>query len=917
MTLLEIVKPLLRIDAETSSAEFYGNPSETGGVLRSTLRDLRVIDVRRFQVPGSLARLRCLGPSLRTAMSTAGSDGAGPTPYPVPLSLRRALARHGYLWRDNAGVTSRKLARHLENLPFVRTTMIGREDEIADIKRSLAAWRMVTLTGTGGVGKTRLALRVAADLEPHFKDGVRWVDFAPLVDASLLPDAVAQVFGLRPRTSQAVSKLLVEYLRRRSILLILDNCEHMVRACAQLVDDLLRGCPGLRVLTTSREPLSLIGEAVHVVPSLSMPSRNDLDCVLQSESARLFADRATAALPGFRVTSENAGEVARICRRLDGVPLAIELASARVAMFSVEQIALGLDDRFRLLTAGNAAGIPRQRTLRATVDWSHDLLSDAERMLFRRLAIFPGSWTLDAVKAVCTDQKLESSDALDLLTQLTAKSLVLVEHRSPIARYRLLETVRQYATERLAEAGESAVLADRHARFFRTLGEEAERHLWGPEQASSLERLESDHDNLRGALAWYLTADPDQALRLAVALWRFWDVRGFLTEGTRWLDAVLSGAPAATATRAEALLGLAFLYRDRGDERHAGLLAEEALGIFRRIDDEHWTGRTLGFLGGVTRARDLERSASLLEEGLAILEKVGDELHAAYSLLNLAITVEQAGDRTRARALLEDSLSRFRRLGDRTGMAWVLGDLGGLELLRGDDRRAETLLRESLARGQEIGDRRVVTWAQRRLGDVELHRGRWENAAARWREALALARDIDDAMEIAEGLVRFGVFAKRLGNDDRAVRFLGAAETLLGEQGGVDGATRSMPPELVGAMGPHLRFATLESARDARSDGSLGQIIDDALAVEERQSGAQARSRSKPHKMALTERELEVAALVSRGLTNRQIAERLVLSERTIDAHLERIRNRLGVRSRVEIAAWLLERSLVAGLPRE
>lgn len=869
------------------------------GVLRSARRDLREVDLRvvRSRLLGGAA---CLQHAIRSR-----------------FSLPRALHRHGHIRRDNAGVTFGKVGEHRGALPIVRTTMIGREDEIAEIKRSLATWRIVTLTGTGGVGKTRLALRVAGDLLPRFKDGVRWVDVAPLVDASSLPDAVARVLGLRGRTGQAVPELLVEYLRSRSLLLTLDNCERIVDACAQLVDDLVGTCPGLRVLTTTRQPLSLIGEAVHVVPSLSLPKANDLTGVLESESARLFADRATAALPSFRVTDENATEVSGICRRLDGVPLAIELASARVATLSVEQIASGLDDRFRLLTAGNAAGVPRQRTLRATVDWSHDLLSDAERILFRRLAIFPGSWTLDAVQAVCTDQKLPSDDGLDVLTRLTAKSLVVVEHLSPVSRYRLLETLRQYATERLAEAGESAELADRHAHFFRTLADEAEGHLWGPQQATWLERLESDHDNLRGALAWFLSAEPDQALRMAVALWRFWDVRGFLTEGTRWLEAVLDGAPATTATRAEALLGLAFLHRDRGDERHAGLLADEALGIFRRIDDEHWTGRTLAFLGDVTRATDLERSASFLEEGLAILETVGDDLHAAYALLNLAITIERAGDQTRARALLEDSLSRFQRLGDATGMAWVLGELGGLELSKGNDSRAEALMNESLARAQEIGDRRVLTWAHRRRGDIELHRNRWEDAAVHWREALALARAVGDATETANGLLRLGAFAIRRGNNDWAVRFLGAADTLFAERGGLPGAMDSMPPELVAAIGPHLPVRTSESPADTQSDRSLAQVIDDALAFGERQRGAHAKSRSKRHKTTLTDRELEVAALVSRGLTNRQIAERLVLSERTIDAHLERIRNRLGVRSRVEIAAWLLERSLTLGQPRE
>jgi len=794
--------------------------------------------------------------------------------------------------------------------------MIGREEEIAEAKRSLARWRLVTLTGSGGVGKTRLALRAAADLVPHFRDGVRWVELASLADPSLLPDALALALGLRPRRGQGASELLVEYLRPRSLLLVLDNCEHLVRACAELVDDLLAGCPLLRVLTTSREPLSLLGEAILVVPSLSLPKPNELAAALQSESVRLFADRVTAVLPAFRVTDRNVSAVAQICLRLDGVPLAIELAAARVPVLSVEQIAVGLDDRFRLLTAGNRAAVPRQRTLRATVDWSHDLLSDTERMLFRRLAIFSGSWSLEGVEAVCTGHGLESTEMLDLLAGLTTKSLVLVQHRAQVPRYRLLETLRQYGSERLAEAGESAAFGERHARFFLSLGETAEPHLWGPEQATWLDRLEWDHDNLRGALAWFMAGDePDLALRLVVALWRFWDVRGFLTEGSRRLEAVLLRSPAPNAIRAQALLGLAFLYRDRGDERGAISLADESLGIFRRTQDERGAGRALAFLGDVTRMTDLDRSASFLEEGFVILETVGDDLHAAYALLNLAITAQSRGDRDRSRAMLDDCLSRFRRLGDRTGIAWVLGELGNGDLLTGDDRRAEARFRESLAEARKTGDRRVLTWVQGRLGDVELHRGRWDLAAAHWREALSVARDVGDEHAIAQGLVRLGAFAHTRGNTGRAARLLGPADALLEQQGGLRDALRSMTPALVAVVQAHFGGATLQSLRRDKHEWSLGQAVDDALAFDD--DHAHPGARAKRDKTALTPRELEVGALVSRGLTNRQIAERLVLSERTVDSHLERIRNRLGVRSRAEIVVWLVERGLVSGQLRE
>lgn len=787
------------------------------------------------------------------------------------------------------------------------------------MKRLLASSRLVTLTGAGGVGKTRLALRVATDLVPHYRDGVWLVELAPLSDASLLPDAVAQALRLRGRRGHPTAELLREHLGPRSLLLVLDNCEHLVRACAQLAQELLRACPRLRVLATSREALSLLGEATFLVPSLSLSDPTHPAALAQSEAVRLFADRAAAALPAFRLADQNVGAVLQICRRLDGVPLAIELAAARAGVLSVAEIAARLDDRFRLLAAGNRAAVPRQQTLRATVDWSHDLLSPAERVLFRRLAVFAGGWTLDAAEVVCAGDGLEPADVLDLLAALAAKSLVLAEAQPAATRYRLLETLRQYAEERLKEAGEAAAVQRRHARFFLSLAEAAEPRLWGPEQVGWLDRLEREHDNLRAALRWCAEAgEAEVALRLAAALWRFWDVRGHLAEGSRWLQAVLQAAPAPTAAHAQALLGLGFLARDRGDHPGAVALAEQSLAVFRAAGHEQGAGRALAFLGDVVRASDPARSAALLEEALAALRAGGDELHAAYVLLNLALTSEARGDAWRVRALLEESLSLFRRLGDRTGIAWAVGMLGSLAASEGDDRRAEAFYAESLSNARAIGDRRVLAWIVGLLGDLERRAGRWEQAGAHLRESLSIARELGDAREIAENLGRLAALAHARGQHARAARLVGAADAVLERSG------PSPPPAapaghagLVAALRATLGAARFASQWEEGRARALETAVEDALAadVPAPRRGPAAPGGTRPGEAPLTRREAEVAALVARGLTNRQIAERLVLSERTVDAHLERIRGRLGVRSRAEIAAWAVEQGLTSTDP--
>lgn len=447
----------------------------------------------------------------------------------------------------------RSLTSLPNNLPMQLTSFIGREREMGEIRALLSRSRLLTLVGSGGSGKTRLALQVAAELLEAYKDGVWLVELAALTDAGLLAQTVAAALNLREQPGRTVEATLTDYLQPRQILLVLDNCEHLLLACAELGEGLLRTCPQLRLLSTSRESLAISGELTYRVPSFAVTELRQLtsvDALIQNEAVRLFVDRATLAAPAFKLTERNVAAVAQICDRLDGIPLAIELAAGRMKGMSVEQIAARLDDRFRLLTGGSRTALPRQQTLRATMDWSHEMLSDSERTVLRRLSVFAGGWTLEAAEAVCAGDGPEPGDVLDLVTHLVDKSLVFMEAPDGEARHRFLETIRQYARDRLMEASEADRVRDRHRDWCIQLAEQAEPHLTSAAQAVWFERLELENHNLRAALEWTKAGGaPEMGLRLAGPLWRFWNVHGYWREGREWLECPrpgwgrLSGGP--------------------------------------------------------------------------------------------------------------------------------------------------------------------------------------------------------------------------------------------------------------------------------------------------------------------------------------------------------------------------------------
>jgi predicted ATPase/class 3 adenylate cyclase/Tfp pilus assembly protein PilF len=673
------------------------------------------------------------------------------------------------------------------NLPVQLTSFIGREREMKEVKELLKQTRLLTLTGSGGCGKTRLALQMAADLLEEYPDGVWLVELAVLTDPALVPTTVANILDIHEESGQPILATLTETLKSRVLLLIWDNCEHVVAACAQLAETLLRACPNVRILATSREALGIAGETAWRVPSLSLPDPHELSItetelvsrITQYEAVRLFIERAEAASSDVQVTPQNVSAIVHICRRLDGIPLAIELAAARVKVLSVEQIADRLDDRFRLLTGGSRTALPRQQTLRAMMDWSYELLNNQERTLFRRLSAFAGGFTLAAVEAVCADEAIQSSEVLDLLTNLVSKSLVVFKERVEEARYRLLETVRQYSRDKLLETGEAVRIRERHRDWFLAFAERAEGELQGPEQALWLERLETEHDNLRAALEWS-SSTPEIGLRLAGGLWFFWYLRGYVSEGREWLKQFLTKtAQAPTPLRAKALYGASILARAQDDYAQATALLEESLAFYRALKDKHGVASVLGNLGVIAFARgEYGRAAKLREESLEHFRELGDTVGIASALSELGHFALYEDDIARAERLLEESLALSRAAQDDQGIALALRRLGAVLFRRGDRARAKALLQESLELYQELGVVPGLASVLNSLGMVALSEGNYQRARELLRESLLRYRDVGDKWHIALCVDRLARVAGAQGDWERAAQLLGAEEAL-------------------------------------------------------------------------------------------------------------------------------------------
>ena len=682
----------------------------------------------------------------------------------------------------------RSLTSLPNNLPLQLTSFIGREREMGEIKALLSRSRLLTLVGSGGSGKTRLALQVAAELLEESKDGVWLVELAALTDAGLLAQTVAAALNLREQPGRTVEATLTDYLEPRQILLVLDNCEHLLSACAELGEGLLRTCPRLHLLATSRESLAISGELTYRVPSLAVAELRRLtsvDALIQNEAVRLFVDRATLAAPAFRLTERNAAVVAQICDRLDGIPLAIELAAGRMKGMSVEQIAARLDDRFRLLTGGSRTALPRQQTLRAAMDWSYEMLSDPERIVLRRLSVFVGGWTLEATEAVCAGDGLEPSDVLDLVMHLLDKSLVFMEDSDGEARYRFLETIRQYARDKLVEAGEANRVRDRHRDWCLELAEQAEPHLTGPAQPVWFERLEVEHPNLRAGLEWCKTGDnaTEKGMRLAAPLWRFWNVRGYWSEGREWLEGALARAGnASPAVRLKALSGAGVLVWNRDES--AMMLLEESLALARELGDKRAIADALRLLARPVREQlDYDRVRALGEESLRLFRELHDPAGISVALRVLGVHARDYHEYERAIPALDESLKLARALQDRRGVVWSLTNLAIVAGEQGDYAKGVTIGNEALSTAQNLGDKLGMADSLHTLGRIAGYRGDHEQAAGLLEEALRLIKELGSKADHANVLRSLGLVAQDQGDYERAKRLHEECVALLEETG--------------------------------------------------------------------------------------------------------------------------------------
>jgi non-specific serine/threonine protein kinase len=874
----------------------------------------------------------------------------------------------------------------LHNLPHQITSFVGRAQELSQVRSILATARLVTLTGAGGVGKTRLGLEVAAGLlappagaapdpadgdGPAFPDGVWLVELAAIRDAAQVARAVAATLNVRETPERSPTISLVEALLARRVLLILDNCEHLIDACAGLVLTLLRACPDLRILATSREALGVPGEVTFAVPALPVPASASpaggaadgqdrararaatagaapppLDLRAQPEAVRLFVERAQSAAPGFGLTVGNLAAVEQVCRRLDGIPLALELAAARIGLLSPSQIARRLDDRFGLLTGRNRTALPRHHTLRALIDWSHNLLDERERILFRRLAVFDGSWSLDATEAICAGDGFEADETLDVLSGLVAKSLVLTIPRAGEVRYGLLESLRVYAADALAEAGETERVRERQCAWVLTLAERAASELHGPHQDLWLDRLDRERDQLRAAQRWAgARGDAETIARLGGALWQFWWARGEAAEAQEWVSTVVPLAQQARPTLplARALHGAGMLAGSLADYPTCRSLLHEALAAARQLGDQDTLAMVLDGLGRQLSFEGQYAEANRhLAEALAIVRALDDRQALARTLSRFGFLQYLEGDHEAARAALEEGLAVAREAGDAAMIAEILDKLGQMAHSDGDLDGAVRLFEQAAAIWRELGQGHWLAMTLNNLGSSQVLLGELGRARAQLAEAMGLARRRGNRRRMAFTLATVATLAALEGDPARAIRFDTVSVRAVAAMGILRVPARvPLRARIMERANGTLGSAGVEAAVEAGSALPFEQAIDEALtwlasagqpADLDVQPGtaiagparAEPTSPAGPGRPAeptspapadtgtspLSPRQQEVAALIARGFTNRQIADELIITEGTAANHVKAILAHLGLESRVQVAVWAIERGL-------
>lgn len=722
--------------------------------------------------------------------------------------------------------------KSLTNLPTSLTSFIGREKEQAEIAGLIAKNRLVTLTGSGGVGKTRLSLQVATDLLETFPQGAWLVELAPISDPTLVASSIAAALNLPTEVHRPVSDMLCDYLRGKELLIILDNCEHLVGVCAQMADRLLRAAPKLRILASSREVLGIAGEVSYRVPSLRLPDIKNLssfESLYQYESVRLFIERATSAVSTFNLTNENASAIAQICRRLDGIPLAIELAAAKICALSAEQIAKHLDDRFRLLVGGSRTALERHQTLRAAMDWSYNLLPIAEQVLFRKLSVFVNGWTLEAAESVCSDASgsdgIRNEDIQNLLEHLVNKSLISAEEWQSETRYRMLETIRQYANEKSIEASESKNLRQRHLAYFLDLAETTAPHLIKPEQIEWLARLEAEHENMRAALEWSLGKEqPEHALRLTAALGTFWYMHCYWKEGAKWLERALNQPvteltiteKAARAhalyqdanladrldnlerlkTSAEASLALCeegtnrydlaiarfyvarAFYRDR-DYQNVRPLLEQSLAEFRELKDLYWEALSQCLVSNLRCIIGEILPSQVITHDLELARKAGERLNLADVLDDSAILELSNHQIDTSKAQLTEAEMLRNQIGFKTNMSFRY--LGMIAHINNDFQQARHIYTKLIEQCELLGEKNTRSLTIAYLGLLDRDEGNLQQAQSYFEQALVTAKEVGESYSIGIRLAVLGQIALLQGNLEGAKRKFNESLTIANE----------------------------------------------------------------------------------------------------------------------------------------
>lgn len=657
----------------------------------------------------------------------------------------------------------------VSSLPTPLTNFVGRESAVRDIEASLSSSRLVSLCGTGGIGKTRLAIQVAHDIADDFPDGAWFADLSALTDPALVPQSVATLLQVREQADSSLMETLCAALRTKSLLLVLDNCEHLIAACRSLADSLLKTCPNLRILATTRQPLEVGGECVWRVPPLSLPDESAIqntppeEWLEQSEALRLFVERAKAVMPTFALTAHSAPATIQICRQLDGIALALELAAARVRILSVEQISLRLQDRFRLLTDGSKTAPARQQTLRGVIDWSYELLSEPERLLFARLAVFSGGWTLEAAESISGD------DVLDTLANLADKSLIVVQgSEAGAARYGMMDSIRHYARERLQESGEEEHWRRRHGEYFVSLAEQAEHHLTDATQAEWFEILEREHDNIRTVLKG--ADEGETRCRISAAIWRFWVLRGYCREGLGWFKIALAESENADLELRVRVLGSAAVIAcEQTDFALADRCFEECLAIRRQMGDPARIARVLNNWGlSLSYQGRYEETQALLEEALAVKRQLNDPRSTAQTVGNLGMVACRQGRYAEARKLHQECLELGRKAQDTWTIAWALGNTGNAALLQGDTETARACFRESLLGFAELHDKPNTTTLLRLFGMLFCRQSDWERGVRLLAASVAMVEQAGVNLSVEETTEQKDVFAaarKQMGEE--------------------------------------------------------------------------------------------------------------------------------------------------------